>query len=283
MNEEQKDKFFDLLTNKAVYGLDEAEQLELDSIDPGTGAEELRTLEMTTAAIGLAGLSELESMPSHLRARIIAESHDHLALLDTIHSPARTVESDVTERVPLGSWFGWMGWIAAAAAFSALFISMFVLPRGPRTPLTAVQPPTATPTPLSIADQRERLIASAPDVVHATWAAGNVSGLKDVTGDVVWSDQKQAGYLKFHGLPVNDAAQTCYQLWIFDQTQDKATPIDGGIFDVTSDGDLVVPINAKLQAVKPEMFALTIERHGGVVVSKRDRVAALAKVESQPS
>ena len=111
---------------------------------------------------------------------------------------------------------------------------------------------------------------------------GNVKDIK-VTGDIVWSDSKQQGYMRFRGLPANDATKTCYQLWIFDQTQDKATPIDGGIFDVASNGEVIVPINAKLTAVKPEMFALTVERHGGVVVSKREKIAALAKVETHSS
>ena len=38
-----------------------------------------------------------------------------------------------------------------------------------------------------------------------------------------------------------------------------------------------------VRAEGPAMFALTIERHGGVVVSKRDKIAAIAKVESHTS
>ncbi|MEQ1644812.1 MAG: anti-sigma factor, partial [Pyrinomonadaceae bacterium] len=78
----------------------------------------------------------------------------------------------------------------------------------------------------------------------------------------------------------NDADKTCYQLWIFDKTQDKATPIDGGTFDVKTEGEVVIPITAKLKALGPEMFAITIEKQGGVVVSKREKIAALAKVET---
>jgi hypothetical protein len=85
--------------------------------------------------------------------------------------------------------------------------------------------------------------------------------------------------MRFRGLPVNDVQKETYQLWIFDKTQDKATPIDGGTFDVTSDGEVVVPINAKLKAQEPVMFAVTVEKPGGVVVSKREKIVALAKVE----
>jgi len=34
------------------------------------------------------------------------------------------------------------------------------------------------------------------------------------------------------------------------------------------DGDVVVPINPRLHATKPEMFAVTMEKPGGVVVSR---------------
>ena len=50
-----------------------------------------------------------------------------------------------------------------------------------------------------------------------------------------------------------------------------------------SSGEIVVPINAKLRAQQPEMLAVTIEKPGGVVVSKREKIAALAKVESRSS
>jgi anti-sigma-K factor RskA len=102
--------------------------------------------------------------------------------------------------------------------------------------------------------------------------------MKGVTGEVVWSDEKQAGFIRIRGLAVKGAPDYCYQLWIFDRMQDKATPIDGGIFDVNSDGEMIVPITAKIKPEGPTMFALTLERHGGVVVSKRDKIAAIAKV-----
>jgi len=79
---------------------------------------------------------------------------------------------------------------------------------------------------------------------------------------------------------VNDTTKETYQLWIFDKTQDPATPIDGGTFDIKSGGEVVIPVNAKLKAKGPQMFAITIEKPGGVVVSKRGKIAALAKVET---
>ena len=95
---------------------------------------------------------------------------------------------------------------------------------------------------------------------------------------MVWSDDKQSGYMTFKGLEANDVSKEQYQLWIFDETQDEATPIDGGVFDVSSDGEVTVPIDAKLEVKKPKLFAVTVEKPGGVVVSKREKIVAIGKV-----
>ena len=43
-------------------------------------------------------------------------------------------------------------------------------------------------------------------------------------------------------------------------------------------GDVIVPFRAKLPVGKPAAFVVTMEQPGGVVVSKQERVMALAKV-----
>jgi hypothetical protein len=283
MNEEKKEVFFDLLTKKALYGLDADEQRELEGIDPGTAETELRSLELTAAAIDVAALPEIEPLPQHLRARILASSYDHVGL-HTLHSaPRPVVETSSDSGGSFRSWFGWLGWIAATAACVALaaniLFTRYPASGGPQAAVTPV--PAATPNQATPAEQRQQFIATTPTLVRANWAPGNMRELKQVTGDVVWSDEKQTGYLRLRGLPINDPTTTCYQLWIFDEVQDKATPIDGGIFEVALDGEVIIPIDAKLRAVRPEMFAVTLERHGGVVVSKREKIAALAKVETQ--
>ena len=120
---------------------------------------------------------------------------------------------------------------------------------------------------------------TAPDLARASWGAGNVKELTP-SGDIVWSDAKQSGYMRLTGLPVNDPNKETYQLWIFDETQDEKTPIDGGTFDVNSSGEVVIPVDAKLRAKNTKMYAITVEKPGGVVVSKRERIVALAKRET---
>ncbi len=287
MNEQQNDIFFDLLTKKAVYGLDETEQLQLDEIDEGTAELEFSSLELTAAAISLAGFTDDEMMPAHLYSKILASSEEHLAadpMAATVAWPPAQDRPAVYETADEESrstpWFSWFGWAAAAAACIALALNIWFTRTQP-VEIAKNQPPVNTPKTLSTVELRDQLLTATKDVIKAAWSEGNVKGLAKVVGDVVWSDEKQTGYMTLKGLPANDKAKETYQLWIFDKTQDPKTPIDGGTFDVNADGEVVIPITAKLKALKPEMFAITVEKPGGVVVSQRGKIAAIAKVETQ--
>ena len=285
MNEEQKDIFFDLLTKKAIYGLDAAEQEQLDAMDPGNAELEFNSLEMAAAAISLMG-ADNDPMPASLRSKIIADANAFVVEQNeqTVAWPPTTNKEEngyiaAADEKPSGSWLGWLGWASAALACVALALNIYFT-RVQTPPEIAKTPPVETPRVLSAAELREEMLKAATDTIRASWAVGNVKELTQVVGDVVWSDQKQAGYMRLKGLPVNDATKEQYQLWIFDKNQDKATPIDGGVFNVSAEGEVVIPINAKIAAASPEMFAITVERPGGVVVSKRGKIAALAKVET---
>jgi len=125
---------------------------------------------------------------------------------------------------------------------------------------------------------RQSLMISAPDLARGTLGAGQINELNP-TGDVVWSDSKQTGYVRISGLPKNDPGKETYQLWIVAENQDPKTPVDGGTFDISSDGEVIIPIDAKVKVQNPQAFAITIEKPGGVVVSK-NKHAALAKRET---
>ncbi|HVF87033.1 MAG TPA: anti-sigma factor, partial [Pyrinomonadaceae bacterium] len=169
----------------------------------------------------------------------------------------------------------WAGWYVAAAA--CLVLTIFV------AGMRLIAPDSSAPTPNvapSVAELRAGLLREAPDSVVSAWAPTDDPGAKNVSGDVVWSSERQQGYMRFAGLPQNDPRRETYQLWIFDEQQDARYPVDGGVFDVVrDDGEVVVPINAKLEVKQPTLFALTVEKPGGVVVSKRDRLLLTAKVQ----
>ncbi|MEQ1606830.1 MAG: anti-sigma factor [Pyrinomonadaceae bacterium] len=278
MSEERQELLFDLLTKKAIYGLDEAEQKQLDQINPGNADAEFQSLEMTAAAISLVDFSDIEPMPEHLFAKIAANA-EKLVGEDAPWPPVYKTAED--ER-PSRGWFGWLGWTAALAACIALAVNIYITNFNP--PSVAVVPTQIeTPKVKTPGEMREDMLRTTAGLIKANWAAGNVKELKEISGDVVWSDEKQTGYMRFKGLPANDKAKETYQLWIFGKTQDKATPIDGGTFDVAANGEVIIPIDAKLKAVEPGMFAITVEKPGGVVVSKREKIAALATVETKTS
>jgi anti-sigma-K factor RskA len=69
-----------------------------------------------------------------------------------------------------------------------------------------------------------------------------------------------------------------YQLWIFDKNRDERYPVDGGVFDIPPGAhEVFVPIDARVPVGEAVLFAITVEPPGGVVVSKRDRIALVAK------
>ena len=134
-------------------------------------------------------------------------------------------------------------------------------------------PPPKTPT---AAEARAELLATAKDVTTLPWTATQDPNATGASGDVVWSASQQRGFMRFKGLLPNDLKTIQYQLWIFDKDRDQAFPVDGGVFDVAESGEVIVPITAKLHVDQPVLFAVTIEKPGGVVVSKRERIVVTA-------
>ena len=276
MNEQTKERMLDLLCKQVSEGLSADEQTELSELERSVQSPvDLNSLEMTAAAIAMASVRTDEPLPNHLKARILALADEHFAEQKNERAPA-VRPSVETERPSMPIW-GWLGWAAAAMATIVLAFNIYQN-NGRPDERAGVRSPLPTPPVLSPTQSREHLMASAPDLVKADWGNGNVAGL-DVAGDVVWSDAKQEGYMRFRNLPKNDINVYTYQLWIFDETQDPQTPIDGGIFDVNADGEIVVPIDAKLRPRGAKAFAITMEKPGGVMVSNRKQLVSLAEVK----
>jgi anti-sigma-K factor RskA len=271
MNQDREEMLLDLLMKKAVHGLTETEVKRLSELE--AGREHDASFDLTASAVALVDV-EPEPIPANLRSRVLADAERYFDEATT--SPQESIANEgvrsPSEKMPI---WGWLGWAVAAAAIILLVANVWIMPT--KKP-DVVRVPTPTPAEsLDPAQQRQRLLDSNSVNARAEWTTGNVKELA-VSGDIVWSDEKQAGYMRFKGLPVNDTSRQTYQLWIFDETQDPKTPIDGGTFDVNADGEVVIPVNARLKAKNPKMFAVTIEKPGGVVVSKQEKVAAIAKV-----
>ncbi|MBM3976623.1 MAG: anti-sigma factor [Planctomycetes bacterium] len=235
---------FDAAYAEATEGLGRSERARMLE---RVGSEEFEELELLLAQVHVAGLGRLETPPAGLLQKLREQA--------PAAAPHRA-----PRRISAAGWSAALGWSIAAAL--VLWIAL-------RAPTAPREDP---------GELRERLMASAADLVRADWSATADPLAGGVNGDVVWSSSRQQGYMRLSRLPGNDARQRQYQLWIFDKSRAEweARPVDGGVFDVPAGGDVVVPISAKLEVREPALFAITLETPGGVVVSKREHLLATA-------
>jgi hypothetical protein len=216
-------------------------------------------------APALPAARQVQSAPIHVQPARIAQPPSNVVPLAA--APSR------------GRAFAIAGWVAAAACL-VLAVGAFVLKKP--TIVTVAPPATSAPPPVDTAPPppaklREQLLAEV-GTTRVAWSSTKDPAAKGASGDVVWNAAEQRGYMLFRGLAKNDPSAWQYQLWIFDKARDDKYPVDGGVFDVdASTGDVVVPIRAKLPVAEAALFAVTVEKPGGVVVSKRERIVVTAK------
>ncbi|MEL6545551.1 MAG: hypothetical protein AAFQ82_13050, partial [Myxococcota bacterium] len=58
--------------------------------------------------------------------------------------------------------------------------------------------------------------------------------------------------------------------------RNEAHPVDGGVFD-SDGGEVLVPIDPRVPVGEATLFAITLEKPGGVVVSTRERLVLVAQ------
>lgn len=246
-----RERLFDLLADRATQALGAEEHVELSRLLREHSDVDPEALDRVAAALDLSlAAPATEPLPALLRARIERAAFGAAGPRASARAQRRAL-------------FGGVGWAVAAG------LLLFLLGRG--------GPPA--PIPAAPAEARAALLASTPDARAIAWTRTQDPAAANAEGDVVWSDSRQEGYLRFRGLPANDPRASQYQLWIFDAERDERYPVDGGVFDVAAAGETVVPIRARLPVARATLFAITVEKPGGVVVSDRSRLPLLAKVE----
>jgi hypothetical protein len=167
-----------------------------------------------------------------------------------------------------------VAWSTAAAALLVAALAWFPRPTtNPSPPLVVKsQSPTRIPVVdkpeaavLTISEQRERLLASAPDVLHLQLVSDNGGDFANESGgDIVWSSGRQIGFLRLRGLTINDSPRRQYQLWIVGSDVSGNEIINGGIFPVDrNSGELILPIQADQFVQQPKMFVVSVESSGG--------------------
>lgn len=283
MSSNDKERMLDLLADQILFGLSEEELAELKELEKQyPELKDDKSLELTASAIGLTNLNEVEPMPEHLRNKVLTDAQNFFAkekasnVLEFQPQTSKNISEEIQQTFafePRRPFMQWLGWAFAGLACLALAFSIWTNLQKPKEVQVVKEVP---PKVLTVSEQYDNLLASAKDLKKTTWI--NPKNDKETLGEIVWSEAEQKGFMRFTGLAVNDTGKETYQLWIFDETQDEKTPIDGGIFDVASNGDVLIPIKPNLKFKNPKLFAITKEKPGGVMVSDRQRIAAIAKV-----
>jgi len=257
----------ELLAEQALSELTAEQSAELAALDGAAHDEaEIAAYEHALAAMQEALCAErLQEPEAALTERLLADAEDFFAQPSAapvlpFEAPKSTgVAQAPASRAP---------WLLTAAALLLAIAGWWP------------QAGQAEPTEIGPAADFNALLAQAPaDLLRLDWQVLADSSVgENSAGEIVWSDSAQEGYMRFEGLAVNDPQVEQYQLWIFDREQDVAYPVDGGVFDIGSDGEVIVPIRAKIEVAEAFQFAITVEKPGGVVVSSRERLPLLAAV-----
>jgi hypothetical protein len=262
------DRLSELLAGKAAGDLTRDEGRELALLRRAAPPADRPDL---LAVGGLLQLAFLKSdrggarrrMPRRLEDRLLAQAEawqaQPAAAVTNIAGARRRRPAGVDAESPAAAPDRFRGWWAAAAGWAVAAMLAWNLMQVPgRGPAPAgALPPAAL---------RAALLRTGGDVQTVRWGASEAPGYAGVQGEVVWSDSRQEGYLRLAGVPPNDRQRQQYQLWIVDPERDSH-PVDGGVFDIPSTGEVIVPIQARLHVEHPKAFAITLERAGGVVVS----------------
>ena len=277
------DRLLELLAERALVGLDADQQRELESLLQRHPAFDAECLDRTAALLDTAAAAgDTEPLPSSLHDRILADrrlglqprpgsrdGEDALAQTVDLAEPSHGRRMHRREVV---------AWLAAAACLLVAVFTWYTRPTS--TPpvespsVASIDPPvtppgTGTPDPstatVTVAQLREQLLASAPDVLHLQLVSNdNGAVARQPGGDIVWSSGRQMGYLRLQGLVNNDPPQRQYQLWIIGGDASGNEVINGGVFFVDrSSGELVLPIQADHFVQQPMMFLVSVEPLGG--------------------
>jgi hypothetical protein len=289
----KRERCEDLLIQASLHGLDTSERQELDDLIELLDISDKDRFDFVVGAID-AALHEAdltassESLPDHLRSQIITDAGDYIG--DRKSGDNESVDDSNLKPINLSNHRDarlsvhsgdsvWstreivLTFVTAASLMFALASFSLLSNSGFRSMGAAT----------SVEAQLAALREDEPsDLRVVSWTNPTDDGAsKNASGKVIWSDDRQSGFMVFEGLEVNDPKVQQYQLWIFDKSRDDTLPVDGGVFDIAATGKVIVPIDAKLSISEATMFAVTIEQPGGVVQSKRERLPLLAKVVRQ--
>lgn len=216
---------------------------------------------LAAAAVDLALLRAAEPPPAALRDRVTqrlqslaAASAGDATELSRGGTAGRSVAATPPARG--ASW----GWYAAGIALAIAAAAWW----------PSSQPREASPPQGPEAFRAALLAEASTSLLEGSCTGDPLCTREGLCGDVVWNPGRREGYLRVAGLAPNDPREFQYQLWIVDSTRDDRFPVDGGVFDVPPDrSEVIVPIRAAVPVGDAAVFAVSVEKPGGVVVSDR--------------
>jgi Anti-sigma-K factor rskA len=254
-NGPERERLLELFTEQALHDLSEQQAAELRSLRDVDRTLDPLDFEIAAAAAHQALIEHsAQSMPADVRAQLESTAAAWGRGSRRAAKQLRSVKvsepiMDVVQRRQSRlSVAASIGWLAAAACLALAIVGWW---------------PRIAPAP-SYAKQRQEMMVHVPDRIVIPWNPGPDPTGHNASGDVVWSPSLKKGFIRVRGMAVNDPKREQYQLWVGDENQPK--PIDCGVFNVAdSTSDLILPIHAKLPVTGATLFAVTVERPGGMV------------------
>jgi len=276
IDERSLDHVEEWLADRALLGRGDAGTMPrrfADHLDEG--------LDLAAAALDLALFPPREVPPAALRARVTARLREVAAAANAAATEPRAIGASSTASTAstaltaltggfAASRSGSTGWWVAAAAIAIALLAW----------LPSLDPRGASP---KVGESGESAIAAlrqhaSTKVVACACTDDPLCRADKVCGEVLWNAERQEGFLRLRGVAANDPRELQYQLWIVDSSRDARYPVDGGVFDVPAgEEEILVPIKAAVPVRDAALFAVSVEKPGGTVVSER-RFVAVAPV-----
>jgi hypothetical protein len=288
-----KQRLLDLLADRAVFGLEPAEEEELEALLAAHPTRDADALDPWAPAVAVAAATATAvSLPATLKTRLGEE-----AIGFAQRRSDRVIE-------PAGRQGGWAASgrssgprMMVAGLLCALATIACVVLAGRRDPAGGaalhgreraagtVMPapngqaeaavPRLTKAPPTAAMLRDEMLSVTGDALLLDCAAAAGDDGK-TRGDVVWSGSRQRGFLRISGLSPNEPAESQYQIWIVEGGRGR--PVPGGVFDVGREaGEVIVPILPRVFVQGPTTFVVTVEKPGGAEDYSEERSRVLAR------
>lgn len=268
---EARTRTLNLLADQAASDLSHEDGVALAALLTRFPEYDDDSMDLAAAAMDLAMTqSPTDNLPQSLQSKIERDARlffKTLAEVDEETPEIAEIKPFKQDREVTRSKLNWLPWAAAAVFLTAALLGWLREPTTPNSP----QPP------VSLAQQWTSL-SQVADATQLAMTGTEDEAAAGAAGSLIWSPTQQQGFMRINGLQSNDPNMNQYQLWIFDKDQDERYPIDGGVFNIPpGETEAIIPIHAKITAMNPTLYAITVEKPGGVVVSSRERIVMIAQ------